>query len=219
MSVLTTPVPGRRRFVVTGVAATAAGLILPGRLGAQAARVPTPRQTLGPYYPDRFPADVDADLVVLRGSEARAAGTVTHIAGRVLGLDGQPVAGARVEIWQCDANGRYIHSRDGGPRPRDAAFQGYGRAVSGADGAYGFRTIRPVAYPGRTPHIHFAVAAPGREALVTQMYVAGEPLNERDGLFNSLRDPRQREAVLLRLEAADRLETGALLASRDVVLG
>ena len=218
MSVLTTPVLGRRRFVVTGVAATAAGLILPGRLGAQAARVPTPRQTLGPYYPDRFPADVVADLVVLRGSEARALGTVTHVAGRVLDLDGRPVAGARVEIWQCDANGRYIHSRDGGPRPRDAAFQGYGRAVSGADGAYGFRTIRPVAYPGRTPHIHFAVTAPGRDTLVTQMYVAGEPLNERDGLYASLRDPHQRAAVTVRLEPANGVEPGALAGTFDIVL-
>ncbi|HEX2555664.1 MAG TPA: protocatechuate 3,4-dioxygenase [Microvirga sp.] len=217
MSVPATPALGRRRFVVTGVAA-ATGLVLPGRLGAQTARVPTPRQTLGPYYPDRFPADMDADLVRLRGSEAQAVGTVTHVAGRVLGLDGQPVAGARVEIWQCDANGRYIHSRDGGPRPRDAAFQGYGRVVSGSDGAYGFRTIRPVAYPGRTPHIHFAVTAPGRETLVTQMYVAGEPLNERDGLYASLRDPRQRAAVTVRLEPANGIEAGALGGIFDIVL-
>jgi protocatechuate 3,4-dioxygenase beta subunit len=218
MSVLMTPALGRRRFLLAGVAATTAGLILPGRSRAQTGQVPTPRQTTGPFYPDRFPADADSDLVVLRGSEARAAGTVTHIAGRVLGLDGQPVAGARVEIWQCDANGRYIHSRDSGPRPRDAAFQGYGRALSGADGSYGFRTIRPVAYPGRTPHIHFAVTAPGREPLVTQMYVAGEPLNERDGLYTSLRDPRQRAAVTVRLEPANGIEAGALAGVFDIVL-
>ena len=88
------------------------------------------------------------------------------------------------------------------------------------DGGFAFRTIKPVPYPGRTPHIHVAVAAPGRrEPLVTQFYVAGEPLNERDGLVNALRDPRQRDAVLLRPEPADRIEPGALLAVRDIVLG
>ncbi len=124
-----------------------------------------------------------------------------------------------MEIWPCDASGRYRHPRDR-QDGRDAGFQGRGRAVAGPDGAYAFRTIRPVPYPGRTPHIHVAVAAPGREApLVTQFYIADEPLNGRDGLFNSLRDPRQREAVLLRLEPADRIEPGAFLAGRDIVLG
>ena len=95
------------------------------------------------------------------------------------------------------------------------------RASTRADGAYAFQTIRPVPYPGRTPHIHVAVAAPGRREppLVTQLYVAGEPLNERDGLFNALRDPRQRDALMLRPEPADRVEPGALLALRDIVLG
>jgi hypothetical protein len=143
MSELATPGLGRRRFVVSGIAATA-GLILSGPLGAQAARVPTPRQTLGPYYPDRFPADIDTDLVVLRGSEARATGIVTHIAGRVLGLDGQPVAGARVEIWQCDANGRYIHSRDGGSRPARRRLPGLR-----ARGLGGRRRLRVPDHPAR----------------------------------------------------------------------
>jgi protocatechuate 3,4-dioxygenase beta subunit len=96
----------------------------------------------------------------------------------VLGLDGRPLPDAVVEIWQCDSRCRYLHPGDRGG-PRNGAFQGYGRIRTGADGAYRFRTIRPIAYPGRTPHIHFAVAAPGRKALITQMYVAGEPLNAR----------------------------------------
>jgi protocatechuate 3,4-dioxygenase beta subunit len=90
--------------------------------------------------------------------------------------------------------------------------------VVGGDGSYAFRTIRPVAYPGRTPHIHAAIAAPGRQPLVTQFYVDGEPLNERDGLFITLREPRQRDAVMLRLEPADRIEMGGFLANRDIVL-
>jgi protocatechuate 3,4-dioxygenase beta subunit len=115
-------------------------------------------------------------------------------------------------------SGRYRHPRDR-QDGRDAGFQGRGRVLAGADGSYAFRTIRPVAYPGRTPHIHVATAAPGAPPLVTQFYVAGEPLNDRDGLFNALRDPRQRDALLLRLERADRIEPGALLAERDIILG
>lgn len=218
MPLIVTPPLGRRHFIAGGLAAVS-GIILPRPLAAQSDRpVATPRQTAGPFYPTQFPADVDNDLVVLRGSTARAEGVVTHITGRVLGLDGRPVPNATLEIWQCDARGRYLHPSDSGGRPRDSAFQGFGRAVADADGAYRFRTIRPVPYPGRTPHIHFAVAAPGRRELVTQMYVAGEPGNARDGLYRSLGDARQRDAVTVRLEPANGLEPGALGGSFDLVL-
>jgi protocatechuate 3,4-dioxygenase, beta subunit len=215
---ITPPLLGRRT-VLSGVSALAATLPRSPVALAQAALLPpTPRQTTGPFYPVDWSGDVDADLVRVAGEAARAQGVVTHLRGRVLDARGTPVPGAVVEIWQCDASGRYRHPRDR-QNGRDPGFQGRGRAVTGPDGAYAFRTIRPVPYPGRTPHIHALVAGQGREPLVTQFYVAGEPLNERDGLFNSLRDPRQRDAVLLHLEPADRIEAGALLASRDVVLG
>jgi protocatechuate 3,4-dioxygenase beta subunit len=96
-------------------------------------------------------------------------------------------------------------------------FQGRGRLLTAADGGFAFRTIRPVTYPGRTPHIHVLVAAPGRPDLVTQLYVDGEPGNARDGLFNRL-SPAARELVLLRPIPAERLEAGALLAERDIIL-
>lgn len=221
--ILTPRLVGRRAFGAVGL-----GLLipLPGCGGAAVAQAPglavTPRQTTGPFYPVDWPVDgegdADADLVRVTGATAQAQGVVTHLRGRVLDARGEAVPGARVEIWQCDANGLYRHPRDR-PGRRDAGFQGRGRTAAGGDGGFAFRTIRPVAYPGRTPHIHVLVAAPGRRDLVTQLYVAGEASNERDGLFNALRDPRQREAVLLRLEAADRIEPGALLASRDIVLG
>ena len=216
---ITPPLLGRRAMV-SGFVAAAAGALPPSSGGgAQAAQLlRTPRQTTGPFYPVDWSGDVDADLVRVAGEAARAQGVVTHLRGRVLDAQGTPVSGAVVEIWQCDAFGHYRHPRDR-QDGRDPGFQGRGRVVTGPDGTYAFRTIRPVPYPGRTPHIHAAVAVPGREPLVTQFYVAGEPLNERDGLFNALRDPRQREAVLLHLEPAERIETGALLASRDVVLG
>ena len=218
MSLIATPALGRRRFVLSGLAATGT-LIVPNALAAQnTGLVATPRTTAGPFYPVKFPPDVDSDLVVLRGSAARAEGTVTHVTGRVLGLDGKPIPNATVEIWQCDNRGRYLHPADTGGRPRDTAFQGYGRTVSDADGAYRFRTIKPVPYPGRTPHIHFAIDAPGRGELVTQMYVAGEPGNERDGLYRSIRDPRQRAVVTVRLEPANGIEGGALAGAFDLVL-
>ena len=214
----TTPPLGRRRFLLGGVAS--AGLLtLPGGASVEAADlVPTPRQSAGPFYPTAFPSDADNDLVVLRGAEAKAEGVVTHVMGRVLARDGRPIPGATVEIWRCDARGRYLHPGDRGAAPRDGAFQGYGRAAAGADGGYRFRTIRPVAYPGRTPHIHFAVTTPDRRELVTQMYVAGEPLNERDGLYRSIRDARGRAAVTVRLEEAGGIELGALAGTFDIVL-
>ena len=133
-----------------------------------------PGQTEGPFYPVKFPADMDADLVRVQGQAAQAVGQITHIAGRVLDTRGEIVRGATVEIWQCDAQRHLQSPRRLRPRRRDAAFQGYGRTQVDADGRYAFRTIRPVAYPGRTPHIHFKVHAPGVGRLTTQMYVAGE---------------------------------------------
>jgi protocatechuate 3,4-dioxygenase beta subunit len=218
MRLVATPQLGRRRFVVGALSAAGTTLLTAGSRGQQHALVPTPAQSAGPFYPVAFPADADNDLVVLRGSAARAEGVVAHIIGRVLGADGRPVANATVEIWQCDARGRYLHPGDAGGRPRDSAFQGYGRIASAGDGAYRFRTIRPVSYPGRTPHIHFAVTAPGRREFVTQMYVAGEPQNDRDGLYKSIRDARQREAVTVLLEPANGVEPGALAGTFDIVL-
>ena len=208
-----------RRVVVSAAAYVGATVMrCPASVAQTAPLQPTPRQTTGPFYPVDWSGDIDADLVRVIGGAAQAQGVVTHLRGRVLDVRGTPMPGATVEIWQCDAFGHYRHPRDR-QGARDTGFQGRGRVSTGPNGGYAFRTIRPVPYPGRTPHIHVTVLAEGHTPLVTQFYVAGEPLNERDGLFNSLGDPRQREAVLLRLEPADRIEPGALLASRDVVLG
>jgi protocatechuate 3,4-dioxygenase beta subunit len=213
MAMSPTPILSRRAVL----AAAAAVAVPAGMARGQGTMIPTPRQTAGPFYPVDWSGDADGDLVRVTGAAAQAQGTVTHLRGRVLDGAGRPVAGAVVEIWQCDAFGRYRHPRDRADG-RDSGFQGRGRVQADSAGAYAFRTIRPVAYGGRTPHIHVAVLRPGeREALVTQFYVAGEAANARDVLFRGL-DERAREAVLMRLVAAERIEAGALLAERDIVL-
>jgi protocatechuate 3,4-dioxygenase beta subunit len=213
--------PSGRRLVLRAAAALAATAALP-RLPAFAAErlVATPRQTAGPFYPTRFPEDVDNDLVTMTGRPQPAQGQIIHVTGRLLTSDGRPISGAHIEIWQCDVNGRYHHVDSSLRSQRaDDNFQGYGRTITANDGAYRFRTIRPVPYPGRTPHIHFAVAGAGIERLITQMYVAGEPMNDRDGVLNAIRDPRARQAVIVALEPADGLEPRALGARFDIVLG
>jgi protocatechuate 3,4-dioxygenase beta subunit len=171
----------------------------------------TPRMTEGPFYPRSFPADTDADLTRIAGSERVAEGTILDVSGRVLDRSGRPRAGARVEIWQCDAFGQYHHV--GEPAGSgDPSFQGFGAMQTDAEGRYAFRTIRPVPYPGRTPHIHFTVAEEGRRRLTSQMFIEGEPRNERDGIYRDL--GREARLVTLRLAGGDKGLTGTL----DIVL-
>jgi protocatechuate 3,4-dioxygenase, beta subunit len=204
----------RRGFIAASLSGAAA-LLLPAP--ARAALTPTPRQTEGPFYPLSLPLDADADLATVAGRAGPAQGTITHVFGRVLDRGGRSVPGARVEIWQCDALGRYHHPRDGGGA--DPNFQGYGAVVTDREGLYRFRTIRPVPYPGRTPHIHFALSGRGFDRFTTQMYVAGEPLNEGDFVLSRIRDPAARERVIVQLEPADAMEAGALLGRFDIVVG
>jgi protocatechuate 3,4-dioxygenase beta subunit len=204
-----------RRLVLAGAGAS----LLPLGPALAAGLIATPAQTEGPFYPAAFPADMDNDLVQVRGQAARAMGTVLHLEGRVLDVNGRPVDGALVEIWQCDGQGLYDHPRQPGRERRDAAFQGYGRMIAGVDGRYSFRTLKPVAYAGRSPHIHFKVAASTGRMLTSQFYVAGDPANDRDGVFRGIRDPRQRALVEMKLAPAPGVEAGALATSMDIVVG
>jgi protocatechuate 3,4-dioxygenase beta subunit len=147
------------------------------------ARRATPSQTEGPFYPVSLPRDTDFDLL-RNGALAYTRGQPAWLEGTVTDLEGKPVAGAQVEIWQCDEDGHYHHPGDRGKA--DPAFQGFGRVAVGADGRYRFHTIRPAPYTGRTPHIHVKVRLGTRELLTTQLYVAGEPRNERDFLWRNL---------------------------------
>jgi len=170
-------------------------------------RPPTPRMTEGPFYPNTLPKDSDADLTRVEGRAGIAQGKVLDVSGRVVDRSGKPRAGARVEIWQCDAQGQYHHV--GEPEGAgDANFQGFGAVVTDADGRYAFRTIRPVPYPGRTPHIHFTVVEGGRRRLTSQMFIEGEPGNERDGLYRRLGSDAR--LVTMKLENAGAGLKGAL---------
>lgn len=179
---------GRRR-TLAAAGATAAWLLAPRGM---AALDPTPGQTRGPFYPggDELPLETDNDLVRVDGSDV-AEGVVTDLRGRVVDPAGRPVDDAVVEIWQCDASGRYIQQLGRRPGSGDPAFQGFGTFTTGTDGRYRFRTIRPVPYPGRAPHIHFRVVSPGGRELVTQLYVAGHPGNRDDWILRSAPDPQR----------------------------
>lgn len=153
--------------------------------GLARAVIPTPSGSEGPFYPTtpmRF-SDIDNDLVKIQGDVERAGGEVVTLAGRVLDRAGNPISGARVEIWQCDVNARYLHRGDSGRNSRDPSFQGFGHDLSATDGSYAFRTIKPVPYPGRTPHIHVKVLLDNRERLTTQFYLADHPGNKKDWLY------------------------------------
>jgi len=180
-----------RREVILGLA----GLIIARPSVASRLLEATPQQTAGPFYPSEPPLDDDNDLTRVRGRSGVAQGHSTELSGRVLDINGRPVPNVRIEIWQCDANGRYHHPGDRGARPVDENFQGFGHTRTDAEGRYRFRTIRPVPYPGRTSHIHAAVLAAGGPSLVTQLYIRGEPRNAYDFIFNRI--PIERRHMVL----------------------
>lgn len=179
----------------------------------------TPRQTEGPFYPNHLPLDTDNDLIIINDALTPAVGEITWLSGRVLDKNGEPIRNALVEIWQCDAKGVYLHTGSANSSRRDSNFQGFGRFLTGSTGEYLFRTIKPVPYPGRTPHIHFKIKRAGKELLTTQCYIKGEPQNERDGVLRNIRDARARESVIVPFEPLKNSRTGELAAKFDIVLG
>src|SRR5689334_2140619 len=200
---------------VTGGAALLARLeafAAPGSFADELVR--TPRQTEGPFYPNKLPLDTDNDLIIVNNTITPAVGDITHLTGRILDPNGSPIRNALVEIWQCDANGVYLHTADSGPKAdkQDKHFQGFGRFMTGSGGEYYFRTIKPVPYPGRTPHIHYKIKKGGKELLVTQCYIKGHPGNERDGVLRGIRDEKQRESVLIDFTPVKESRIGELAA-------
>ena len=188
------PTHQRRRglLLVAGAALVAMPALHLRVLAQTPTRRLTPAQTEGPFYPVALPADSDADLLA-NGTLHYAQGQAAWVEGSVSDLDGRPVRGAAVEIWQCDQQGHYHHPGDG--NRADRAFQGFGRVAVDGEGRYRFRTIRPVAYGGRAPHIHVKVKLAARELLTTQLYVQGDAGNARDFLWRQLRSDEERAAL------------------------
>lgn len=185
---------------------------------AMAEWLQTPAQMAGPFYPLTLPLDNDNDLTTVTGQSQRAQGQIIDVAGRLLGTDGAPAVGAKIEIWQVDTFGRYRHPDDDQNQAIDPGFQGYGQTLTDASGGYRFRTVRPVAYPGRAPHIHFGVGrASGSSFFFTQMYLDGAPENAKDFLLNAVRDRKARDSLVVKLETSP--NPGSSAAGKfDIVL-
>jgi protocatechuate 3,4-dioxygenase beta subunit len=209
--------PRRRALLRAG--ALGAGLLALPRWAFAEELVRTPRLTEGPFYPTRLPLDTDNDLLVINDAITPAVGTVAHLGGRILDAAGNPMRNVLVEIWQVDGNGAYLHERTANRHKRDANFQGFGRFLTGSSGEYYFRTIKPVRYPGRVPHIHLKVKRGEKELLTTQCIVKGEPGVERDGVLRGIRDPKARAAVLAEFAPVKGSRIGELAAKFDIVLG
>ncbi len=191
----------QRRHFLAGAAGTLLTPLAVAQTASAALRV-SPSQTLGPFYPrnaSERPAETDADLLRVEGDRVLTKGLPIYLTGRVLDRRGQPLTNIAVEIWQCDANAVYHHPAGGAQTERDPNFQGYGVARTDTTGAFHFRTIKPIAYPGRTPHIHVRVQAPGASAFATQLYLADDPGNRRDFLFSRMSADEQ-AALTLRFE-------------------
>ena len=226
----TDPKISRRKLLTTGLG-TAAGLMA-GRLSASpvspvAPTCPgaTPLQVEGPFFPTRDREDEDRDLTQVKGRTERAAGDIIYVRGRVLDEACRPIEGAPVEIWQANTWGRYDHEQDAGnPRALDPNFQSWAELVTDSEGRYSFKTVKPGPYPAddqgwiRPPHVHFKVSRRGYQEVITQMYFAGEPLNEPDRIRKALA-PEDRERVTVEFRPAPPdLEPGAQVGTFDITL-
>ncbi len=209
----------RRGFL----AQAASGILLFTTSGAFAEELMrTPELEEGPFYPDKMPIDRDNDLIIIGKSLTPAVGEITHLRGKILDFNGNPVKNATVEIWQCDAKEVYLHTSDSIPKAaqRDNNFQGFGQFQTGSKGEYYFRTIKPVPYPGRpAPHIHFKVKKSGHELITTQMMVRGFKGNKSDHVFTGAGDAINRELVLASFKPKKGSKIGELTANFDIVLG
>ena len=206
-----------RRLFLQSAAATSALYLVPGAFAEEL--IKTAAQTEGPFYPDKLPLDTDNDLLIINDTLTPAVGEITYVSGRILDARGNPLNNAAVEIWQCDSGGAYRHAGTSNADKKDKNFQGFGRFTTGAAGEYLFRTIKPVPYPGRTPHIHFKVKLKGQDLLTTQCYVKDHPGNERDGIYKSIKDPKARDSITVDFAPMKNAKLGELAAKFDIILG
>jgi protocatechuate 3,4-dioxygenase beta subunit len=212
--------PNRRLFLASGaIAMTSPFWTVRGAYAEELTK--TPAQTEGPFYPNKLPLDTDNDLLIINDNITPAVGEITHLTGKVLDAKGNPLKNAVVEIWQCDNKGVYLHTGDSDKKKdkQDKNFQGFGRFVTGSTGEYYFRTIKPVPYPGRTPHIHFKIKQGRKHLLTTQMYVKGHPGNEKDFIWKGTKQGKPRDSITVDFTKIKESKTGELSANFVIVLG
>jgi protocatechuate 3,4-dioxygenase, beta subunit len=207
-----------RRNVIIGVGAGAFSL---RSIATNAQLRPTPQETFGPYFPVHMPRHHDFDLAHIPGRTERARGQLIDLSGRILRTDGTSVGGARIEIWQANAVGRYANPIDKNPAPLDPNFEGVAILKTDADGRYRIVTVKPGAYPDpaggmRAPHIHFDVTS-DQYRLVAQMYFPGEPLNEKDLLVSTM-PARHRDPALVTCKSVESRELDVLKFEWDIVM-
>jgi protocatechuate 3,4-dioxygenase beta subunit len=211
-----------RRTFLSRLALGAAAFTVPGAFAEELARKTITKTAWveeGPFYPPKLPLDTDNDLIIVNDSVTPAVGEITHLSGRLLDARGEPVRNATIEIWSVDHDGIYLADR-GNQAKFDANFQGFGRFLTSSTGEYYFRTLKPVAYGGRqAPHIHFKVKTKGQRDWTTQLFIKGEPGNERDGIYRHVGGAAARDSVTTEFSAVKGSRIGELAARFDIILG
>lgn len=208
----------RRGFLYGTLTLGASALFTrPGAFAAELSK--TPNVTEGPFYPDKLPLDTDNDLLVINDRITPAVGEITHLMGTIRDTDGAPMKGVMIEIWQVDNAGAYLHSGTGNKDKQDKNFQGYGKFTTDKTGAYYFRTIKPVPYPGRTPHIHYKVKYGRQELLCSQIMISGHEQNARDGVLRSAGGLLEQELMMAEFKPLKDSKIGELEAKFDIVVG
>lgn len=180
----------RRQFAQAVLASAGLFVVGPAAAQPQPSLGTTAESPMGPFYPLNPPAENDADLTRLAGHRNRARGTVIELTGRVRDLRGNPIAGARMELWQANAAGRYAHALDPATAPLDPDFQSYARLTTGADGAYRIVTIKPGGYDSpighRPPHLHFDLRGRIHRTIAQMYFPEDAEENARDTLYRAL---------------------------------
>ncbi len=187
----------------------------------------TVSEITGPVFGHSILGELDGNLSLnfARPGES-AIGERIIVHGRVLDENARPVPGALLEVWQANAGGRYRHKREGYLAPLDPNFGGCGRVITGDDGSYTFRTIKPGAYPWpnggndwRPAHIHFSVFGHGfAQRLITQMYFEGDPLIWRCPIVRTIPDKAAVETLIAALDMQATIPMDACAYKFDIVL-
>lgn len=210
-----------RRLLLRGaVAFGAACYTTRGLFADELVRTPTAHE--GPFYPTKLPLDTDNDLLIINDAITPAVGEITHLSGRILDANGDPLRNAVIEIWQCDRDGTYLKQFTERQQKFDANFQGYGRFLTDSTGQFYFRTIKPVPYHGRpAAHIHARVWKGDKKLLTTECFVKDFEGNERDGQFKQIRnrDPQGHATLCLDFTPIETSRIGELAAKWEIVVG